>query len=254
MSNQTWEEMLAAQREEQRHKAEKLQELIAQGGLKEWADKLTAEGKELRMTWDGGGDSGWVDFLIDDKEPAEGIDADNAELLRDMCYSELDYGSWAGEFSATGEAVYNPEASAFVGTDYYSEDEQEDCNKQITVTIPSDIWFDRLDITVQDEEINIQTDFIIRNGFNFPDKTQIEQNLTDDLESKFREAVDEFIKETGHEYRSVWEEISLPFTAFTDMGNGTRQAVIDGFSVGTYNSSEKDIIINVKNEEEEDEE
>jgi hypothetical protein len=54
MSNQTWEQMLAAQREEQRHKKEKLQELIAQGGLKEWADRLTAEGKELKMTWDGG--------------------------------------------------------------------------------------------------------------------------------------------------------------------------------------------------------
>lgn len=195
------------------------------------------------------GDSGWVDFLIDDVEPT-GDDEANAELLRDMCYSELDYGSWSGEYSASGEAVYDPKESAFIGTDYYSEDEQELCNKQITVTVPSNIWFDRLDITVQEEEIKVQTNFVIRNGFNFPDKENIEENLAEDLKDKFHEAVDEFIEESSNEYRSMWEEISLPFTAFTDMGDGTRQAVIENFRVEVYNSIDRDIIINVTNQEE----
>lgn len=251
MSNQTWEQMLAAQREEQRRKEEKLQELLEQGGIKEWADKLTAEGKELKMTWDGGGDSGWVDFLIDDESPEEGEDADNAELLKDMCYHELDYGSWAGEFSANGEAVYNPEESAFVGTDYYSEDDSSTCNEPITVRIPKDVWFDQIDIALEDEEVNATVDLVVKNGFKTERHHEIETQLQEDLSNQFDEAIVIHLKHTNEQYRSMWEQITLPFSAFQVEGE-ERVAVINSFSIGIFNETEKDICIKIVNEEDED--
>lgn len=246
---QTWEERLAAQREVERKKKEHLAELIENGGLKEWADRLTAEGKELKMTWDGGGDSGWVDFLIDD-ESVTGEDAENAELLREYCYNVLDYGSWAGEFSASGECIYDPETGAFEGIDYYSEDDDVPCNVPIEVSIPADIWFDTMEATVQDMEMEVEVDFVIKNGFDFPNKELIENNVAVSLRLAFQNTVDKFVEESGIEFRSMWEEISIPFADFKDMGDGTRKATIESFRVGTFNESEKDIVINLKPEEE----
>lgn len=247
---QSWEEMLAAQREADRKKKEELQKLIQNGGLKEWADRLTAEGKELKMHWDGGGDSGWVEFLIDDEEPKEGEDAENAELLREMCYSELDYGSWAGEFQASGDAIYDPEIGAFEGTDYYSEDDQALCTIPITVIVPSNIWFDELHITVQDEEIRVEADFVIKNGFDFPLKEEITKELEQDLNDKFDATVEEFLKHNTEEFRSMWEEIKIPFSNFKDMGDGTRQAVIESFNVGIFREDPKEISISLIPDEE----
>ena len=72
--------------------------------VKEWCDQQVAEGKELTLRWEGGGDSGWVYFELDGSQ----VENEYTEKLVDYCYDVLDYGSWAGEFDATGEATYNP--------------------------------------------------------------------------------------------------------------------------------------------------
>lgn len=245
----SYEQMLLEQKAKQLLKKQKLDELIVSGGLKEWADNLVAQGKELKMTWDGGGDSGWVDFQIDG-ESVEGDDSTNAEILRELCYEILDYGSWAGEFSASGECIYDPETGAFEGTDYYSEDDDVPCNSPIEVSIPADIWFDTMELTVQDMEMEVEVDFVIKNGFDFPNKELIEKNVAVSLRLAFQNTVDKFVEESGIEFRSMWEEISIPFADFKDMGDGTRKATIESFRVGTFNESEKDIVINLKSEEE----
>ena len=53
--------------------------------------------------------------------------------------NELDYGSWAGDFSANGEAVYDSKEKAFVGTDYYSETESVPVKVSIPINIPKDL-------------------------------------------------------------------------------------------------------------------
>jgi hypothetical protein len=60
--------------------------------------------------WDGGGDSGYVS--IDDNFPAYYV-------VENIMDNILDYGSWAGEFTSTGEIYYNKEDQnvTLVGTE-----------------------------------------------------------------------------------------------------------------------------------------
>lgn len=248
--NQTWEEMMAAQKEQQRIKEEKLEQLIKNGGLKEWADRLTAEGKELKMTWDGGGDSGWVDFVIDDAAAETDEDKEYAELLRDMCYEELDYGSWAGEFSASGECVYNPTEGAFVGTDHYSEDDTTNVQCELTIEIPADVWFDSVEIMIQDEEVEVSVDLVVRNGFKTQSHDDVQKTLEASIKAQVHEIIDEYINNntTGQDFRSMWEEINLSKSDFILDGNVMKAALTE-ISLGTWESEEKDIVINLDNED-----
>jgi hypothetical protein len=66
-----------------------------------------------------------------------------------MC-SILDYGSWAGEFNASGSAVYDPETKTFEGEDIYTEDETDTLllieHEVILIKIPKKYYFETLDI------------------------------------------------------------------------------------------------------------
>ena len=81
----------------------------------EWCKEQVAQGHELKICWEGGGDSGWCYFQIDGEE----ANNEYTDHLVNSMYSELDYGSWAGEFTATGEATFDPSENAFVGIDDY---------------------------------------------------------------------------------------------------------------------------------------
>ena len=83
-----------------------------------WCNQQVDEGKELKFTWDGGNDSGYASLVLDDNEIEV---AGYSDILLDGIYEELDYGSWAGEFYASGEAIYNKEEQAFIGIDDYTE-------------------------------------------------------------------------------------------------------------------------------------
>jgi len=244
--SQTWEEMMAAREEMELLKIQKLGELITNGGLKEWADRLTEEGKDINMTWDGGGDSGWVDFLIDDEEPTTDEDKEYAELLRDLCYEKLDYGSWAGEFSASGEVIYDSETGTFEGTDFYSEDETVSGPCEIRIAIPKDIWFDSVEIMIQDQEITATVDLIVRNGFKTEAHTEAEEALAASIEEQVNASVDSILE--GREFRSMWEEINLSKNEFTIEGD-EQVFILRELSVGTFEEDERDICINLTTEE-----
>ena len=145
------------------------QTLTVDQSLIKWCDKQVAEGKKLEICWEGGGDSGWVYFQIDGKNVGE-VNIPEISTLVDRMYDELDYGSWAGEFSANGSAEYNPELKAFIGIDNYSESETSDFKKDIEIIIPKSLWFDAVRYSIEDsdpDEQDVQTDFQfqIRNGF-----------------------------------------------------------------------------------------
>lgn len=218
---------------------------ITDASALEWCKRKTEEGIELRMTWDGGNDSGWVDFQIDGDRTDE--DNEFIEFLTNKCYEELDYGSWAGDFSANGEAIFNPTENAFIGTDYYSEDDTITQECALRIAIPKDIWFDSVEIAIQDEEIRVNTDLVVRNGFKTPAHTEIENALDESIKDQVNEIVKE-VELAGHEYRSMWEEVNLSKADFTLEGDELVH-VVNSIGVGCYQTDEKDIFINLDNEE-----
>lgn len=150
----------------------------------DWCLKKTEEGSEVILKWDGGGDSGWVHLEVDgtDSEVAE------AEALVDMMNDQLDYGSWAGEYSASGEAYFDPESKMFEGVDYYSETDSASADCSIEIRIPKHIHFDSLEILTEDQECNVTISFIIRNGFQHPEARALEIKLAEELGKEISEA------------------------------------------------------------------
>lgn len=211
-----------------------------------WCNKKHAEGVTLNMHWDGGGDSGWVDFQIDGDSTEE--DQAFIDFLTEKCYNELDYGSWAGEFSASGDAEFNPTEGAFVGTDYYSEDDGETVECELRIEIPKDLWFDSLEIMIQDEEIDVSVDMIIRNGFKTDAHTAAETALSKTIETQVQEIVNDAIKYKSIEFRSMWEEISLSKSDFTEEGNNVVH-IVKEITIGTFQSEDRHIFIPLANEE-----
>lgn len=245
-----WEKYYAEQKALKLAKQAELIKLLDSGEIREWADKLTADGHELKMTWDGGGDSGWVNFLIDDEEATNREDQDKIDTLIEICYEELDYGSWAGEFSASGEVVYDSDTKSFSGTDFYSEDDSVTVSQELVFSIPKHLWFDSVEIAVQDSEINVTAEIIVRNGFKTEEHTKAERDLEDSISEQVNFIISNYQAENidGYEYRSMWEEFNLSKSDFTEKDNNM-VATVDSISIGVYNESEREIFINLNNED-----
>lgn len=181
----------------------------------DWCLKKTEEGSEIVLKWDGGGDSGWVHLEVDGEDSND----DEAEWLVDEMYDKLDYGSWAGEYSASGEAPFDPETKMFQGTDYYTETDSVNAECKIEIRIPKHIHFDDLEIHTQDEECNVEVTFGIRNGFDHPDTEALIEQLEERLSSEIYEAAKADVDEED-EIDSFWETYSLSRESdFTEDGN-----------------------------------
>lgn len=207
-----------------------------------WCHKLHAEGILLNMHWDGGGDSGWVEFQIDKSDLTE-EDSAMIAYLENKCYDELDYGSWAGEFSATGDAEFNPEENAFIGTDYYSEDDSITKACELRIAFPKDVWFDSVEIMVQDDEIVVDVDLIVRNGF----KTEAHTAAEEAMRVAIQDQVNDIIADVDH-FRSMWEEINLSKDDFKLEGDEVVH-IVGHISIGVFDEDEKSIFINLDNVE-----
>lgn len=211
-----------------------LQELLA------WCDKHHEEGKELVILWDGGGDSGWVHFQIDEEECSD----PEADQLVDMMYDQLDYGSWAGEFSASGQAPWDPEQKAFVGVDYYSESESVTAEANIEVRVPKYIPFDEIRINTQDEEADTTTEIMIMNGFIHPETDAVEEKLNATLQPKFSEAVDKAVEANQQEFDSAWGDYRLMRADFKEDGDEL-VAKIELVQYSIHDGRETDVEINL---------
>ncbi|NBO23192.1 hypothetical protein EBU94_07645, partial [bacterium] len=150
----------------------------------QWCKDLHEQGNDLTMKWEGGGDSGWIYFEID----GETTDNEYTRALIDVMDDILDYGSWAGEFNASGTAVYDPKINGFVGTDFYGEDESEVLNANFTIRIPKKFWFTTFHVEVErnyDEGTNVATNFLVKNGFLTQEHTDFCRNLEQELVKDF---------------------------------------------------------------------
>ena len=200
------------------------------------------------MTWDGGNDSGWVAFSIEGNLTEE--DKSFIEYLREKCYNELDYGSWAGEFSANGEATFDPKESSFIGTDYYTEEENVTRECGLKIAIPKSIWFDAVEIAIEDIEVTVRTSLVVRNGFKTSTHEQIETSISASITEQVLFIIDQYESDDGYNmpFRSIWENIRLSKADFKEEGDELVH-IITALTIGVDNESEKEIFIQLKEEE-----
>ena len=203
--------------------------------LLEWCDKQDAEDKELSIGWEGGGDNGFAFFKLD----GESIDNEYTEILLDHIYNELDYGSWAGEFSASGEAVYSSTTKCFEGIDYCSNDNyiQYDC--KIKIKIPKEFSFE--EIVFESEDIN--------NGIGVFVKTELEEcssylkDIKTDINNQCKEVIKNF-ENDGYTYIDTYFE-EVIFKDDCSLEGDFLIFEINSISMRTEETDERNILLNV---------
>jgi len=223
--------------------AKKAKKLEVKPSVLEWCNKQTDEGNKLSIHWEGGGDSGWVYFQINGSEATD----EYTEYLLDRMNDTLDYGSWAGEFSASGSAEYDKEEQAFVGIDDYSEDETmtHECN--IVIQVPKELWHDNLSISIEGNDgdrTRIGARFDIKNGFLSDKHTVFISSLEDKMKKEVDDVIDDFIQTSNKDYRSIWETINLEPKDGVVKGDFL-EYTIEQLGIGTTIGDEKDVYLDI---------
>lgn len=152
--------------------------------LKERLDELVKEGKEIRVIWDGGNDSGTITVYVG----GVGLDY-GAELeseISGVIDGALDYGSWAGDFSASGEVTYDSEQGAFVGDGYETISDYTCTDCEIEVRVPKALNFDSITIEStgdwEYDPIHITCRFNISNGPVFEEHIDLQREIEESIE------------------------------------------------------------------------
>lgn len=184
----------------------------------QWCKEQAENGLELAMKWEGGGDSGWVYFEID----GQSVDNEYSRALVDRMDDTLNYGSWAGEFNASGKAVYNPATNSFTGTDYYGEDESEVLDVNMTIRVPKKFWFNTFHLEVEryhDGNTNVSASFLVKNGFLSQEHSDFCTNLEQELVKDFDDIFDNYHSVDGYEFRDCTQNWILDRSETTEEGD-----------------------------------
>lgn len=213
--------------------------------LIDWCDQQVADGHDLKLHWEGGGDSGWCYFTID----GENSENEYTDKLVDWMYDHLDYGSWAGEFTANGEAIYDTEQKAFVGTDYYHEERNMEFEVNVPISIPKHLWFNQLSIHIEvsgDDRAHVEVGFGISNGFLTNEHRQLETEISKNLaEDIVPDIIKDFEGQTGEEFNNIWDDITLEYSDFRAVGNDI-VGEITSVRVSYNEEEDKDIYLDLK--------
>lgn len=224
-----------------------------------WCDSKHLKNQEVSLHWEGGNDSGWCWIEVDGKQVSS--DKGIPSKLVNLMYEYLDYGSWAGEFSAQGEAKYDPEKKAFVGTDYYGEETSQEVNTNIIVRIPSSVWFDTVTISADERDVDspivVHVEFRMRNGFLTYAHDQVIEKLREELPKYFERAIEDGRLEIENEQVDVTglyffetyrrDQFRLVKEGDKDM----LEYVIDSVSLSVTRNDPKDVYLVLQEDEEE---
>jgi len=156
--------------------------------LRQRLDAMAEEGKEIKVTWEGGNDSGGYNVFIGGEEI--GYEEDLFNEIVDVVSDTIDYGSWAGDYFADGSVRYNKDEGAFIGE---GKDTVSDggclVNISIEVRVPKALNFDFFNIDSEGTfcwgELATNARFIINNGPVFTEHTKVES----DVEEHIRESI-----------------------------------------------------------------
>lgn len=184
-----------------------------------WCDEKSQDGVEVAICWEGGGDSGWVYMEVDGEQPsAEEVDW----LVNKMC-DILDYGSWAGEFSANGRAIYDPETKMFEGDDVYSEDTNESLelkeDQVIEIRIPKKYYFEELVLELDNvlDGGGVALTPRVRNGMLNDELLTLCESLQDEIRDKAKDLLQENVNSEYSGWQvEEWDEESIEEAAKED--------------------------------------
>ena len=150
--------------------------------LRQQLDALAAQGKEIKVTWEGGNDSGGYSLFLDGDDVNYG-DVAYDEIV-DFISDTIDYGSWAGDYSADGSVIYDSDEGAFVGEG--REVESDSCcldDISIEIRVPKILNFDSIQISTEGTfcwgELDATFRFVINNGPVFEEHSDIENSMRD---------------------------------------------------------------------------
>jgi hypothetical protein len=212
----------------------------------QWCKTLHEAGNELTMKWEGGGDSGWVYFEID----GESTDNEYTRALVDQMDTTLDYGSWAGEFNASGTATYDAEENAFEGTDFYGEDESEVLDVDFIIRVPKKLWFDTLHVEVEanyDETPQMSVRTLIKNGFLSDQHTEFCSTLENTLLVDFTDLFSNYESNESYEFRSCTDSWILERADAVESGDDLL-FYIKQVDIGVMTNDEKPIVLELDEE------
>ena len=160
-----------------------------------WCDEQSQDGKEVAICWEGGGDSGWVYMQVDGEEAS----AEESDWLVDRMCDILDYGSWAGEYNASGKATYDAETKVFEGDDIYSEDITKEVELKedqiIKIKIPKKYFLEELrvefDNILDGGNVNITPG--VRNGILNSELITLCESVEDEIRDKALEILNDAV-------------------------------------------------------------
>lgn len=209
-----------------------------------WCDEQTEQGLELKLCWEGGGDSGWCWFELDGEQCSE----PEAEWLIEKMYDVLDYGTWAGEFSTNGEAEYNPETKEFDGTDYYSIEDTfiHKCKKPFAIKIPKTIYFDILHMECEGEDYEFNINASVTNGFFTKEAETYFNKLESELNTWSSDVIAEIVQDLDDdsEVTGAYQHYDLERTDFEEEGDFLVYT-FDKFEYRAYQSEPNGVNINL---------
>lgn len=209
-----------------------------------WCDEQTEQGLDLKLCWEGGGDSGWCWFELDGEQCSQ----PEAEWLIEKMYDVLDYGTWAGEFSTNGEAEYNPETKEFDGTDYYSTEDTfiHKCKKPFAIKIPKTIYFDILHMECEGEDYEFNINASVTNGFFTKEAETYFNKLESELNTWSSDVIAEIVQDLDDdsELTGAYQEYDLEKTDFEEEGDFLVYT-FDKFEYRAYQSEPNGVNINL---------
>jgi hypothetical protein len=191
--------------------------------LRQRLDALAAEGKEIKVTWEGGNDSGGYNLFVDGVE-VNYSDTLYDELVEEIISDEIDYGSWTGDYSADGSVVYNSDQGAFIGEG--REVESDYCSLKdvsIEIRVPKILNFDRIQINTEGTfcwgELDATFRFIINNGPVFEEHSKIEKSMVCYVEESITHILETHKDAKDEEIGWVSNEWSIRRESFKEDGD-----------------------------------
>jgi hypothetical protein len=205
--------------------------------LRQKLDALAAQGKEIKVTWEGGNDSGGYNLFIDNVEVNDNVLFDE---IVDPISNTIDYGTWAGDYFADGSVVYNSDEGSFMGEGKDTESEGGTLDGiTIEIRVPKSLNFDSVEINTEGTyclgELNTTCRFGIANGPVFPEHTEVEDALRDHVRDTISTIIDTDLACKDEEVGWVYNDWSIKRESFKEDGDDL-VAIIDEMDF-TYNNT-----------------
>jgi hypothetical protein len=206
--------------------------------LRQRLDAIAAEGKEIKVTWEGGNDSGGYNLFVDGDQVNYG-DAFFGEVI-DFVSDTIDYGSWSGDYFADGAVYYNKDEGSFIGE---GKDTTSDggCLEGISIEIrvPKYLNFDSIEIHTEGthcwDELDASFRFEIANGPVFKEHSEIEKSMESYILESIIDTLETDDACKDEEIGWVYNDWSIPREKFEEVGDSL-VFIIDSLDF-TYNNT-----------------